>query len=148
MDFDFADILDRGRSSVGASDLHLTVGAPPMVRVRGQLQRARGYPTLDARRTRARSSTRSSPTTSASGSRTTGSSTSPTRSPATARFRVNAYFQRAAVGAAFRLIPTEIKPLEHARPAAASSRTSPRSRAASCSSPARPARASRPRSPR
>ena len=32
--------------------------------------------------------------------------------PGLARFRVNAYFQRAAVGAAFRLIPDEIKSLE------------------------------------
>jgi twitching motility protein PilT len=32
--------------------------------------------------------------------------------PGLARFRVNAYFQRAAVGAAFRLIPAEIKTLE------------------------------------
>jgi twitching motility protein PilT len=30
----------------------------------------------------------------------------------TSRFRVNYYLQRAAIGAAFRLIPTEIKPLE------------------------------------
>ena len=35
--------------------------------------------------------------------------------PGLARFRVNAYFQRASVGAAFRLIPAEIK---HARGAA------------------------------
>ncbi len=32
--------------------------------------------------------------------------------PGAARFRVNAYFQRASVGAAFRLIPFEITPLE------------------------------------
>jgi twitching motility protein PilT len=32
--------------------------------------------------------------------------------PGRARFRVNAYFQRAALGAAFRLIPFEISPLE------------------------------------
>ena len=44
--------------------------------------------------------------------RTTGSSTSPTRFPGAARFRVNAYFQRSALGAAFRLIPFEIAPLE------------------------------------
>jgi twitching motility protein PilT len=33
--------------------------------------------------------------------------------PGAARFRVNAYFQRAALGAAFRLIPFEIVPLEN-----------------------------------
>ena len=32
--------------------------------------------------------------------------------PGVARFRVNAFFQRASVGAAFRLIPSEIKSLE------------------------------------
>ena len=32
--------------------------------------------------------------------------------PGTARFRVNAYFQRTSVGAAFRLIPAEIKTLD------------------------------------
>jgi twitching motility protein PilT len=32
--------------------------------------------------------------------------------PGAARFRVNAYFQRSAVGAAFRLIPFEVAPLE------------------------------------
>ena len=39
--------------------------------------------------------------------------------PGLARFRVNAYFQRASIGAAFRLIPAEIKTLEAAEPARA-----------------------------
>ena len=67
--------------------------------------------------------------------------------PAHGRFRVNAYMQRASIGAAFRLIPDEIKTIEQlGLPPSCTS--SPRSRAASCSSPGRPARASRPRSPR
>ena len=36
MNFDFADILLEVIDA-GASDLHLTVGAPPMVRQRGRL---------------------------------------------------------------------------------------------------------------
>ena len=48
---------------------------------------------------------------------------------------MNAYFQRASLSAAFRLIPQDMPKL--ARPGAAErrSRTSPRSRVASCSSP-------------
>ncbi len=44
MHFDFADILIEVIEA-GASDLHLTVGAPPMVRERGKL-RALDYPQL------------------------------------------------------------------------------------------------------
>ncbi len=66
--------------------------------------------------------------------------------PGKARFRVNLYRQRESIGAAFRLIPYEIK---SSRPSASRrpSRTSPGCRAAWCSSPARPAPASRRRWP-
>src|SRR4051794_21597102 len=96
------DVVDRR-----ASDLHLTAGAAPTIRVRGRLTPLEDYPVL---------------------------STTDTREivyailsndqrqrlendwqldfaytiPGKARFRVNAYFQRAAIGAAFRLIPFEI----------------------------------------
>ena len=81
MDIDFADLLMEVVSR-RASDLHLTAGAHPTVRVRGRLTPLEEYPVLSPP-TRARSSTRSSPATSASAWRPTGSSTSPTRSPAT-----------------------------------------------------------------
>ncbi len=55
--------------------------------------------------------------------------------PGQARFRVNLYRQRDALGAAFRLIPYEIKPLEELGVPPAVRATSPRCRAASCSSP-------------
>ena len=58
------------------------------------------------------SSTRSSRPSSDAGSRPICSSTSPTWCPGRARFRVNAYFQRGAIAAAFRLIPTEIAPID------------------------------------
>ena len=115
MDFDFADVLLEVLERK-ASDLHITVGVPPMVRVRGRLTPMEGTPSCRAT-TRVRSSTRSSPTTSASAWRRTGSSTSPTRSPGHARFRVNAYFQRGSLGAAFRLIPAEDRVDRDAGPA-------------------------------
>ncbi len=68
--------------------------------------------------------------------------------PGRARFRVNIYRQRDALGAAFRIIPFEIKQARGPRRAAVGGRTSRRCRAASSSSPARPAPASRRRSRR
>ena len=51
MQLDFADVLlevvDRR-----ASDLHITAGAPPMVRVRGRLRADRGLPALTPTDTR------------------------------------------------------------------------------------------------
>ena len=64
--------------------------------------------------------------------------------PGRARFRVNMYRQRDSVGAAFRIIPFEIKKLEDLG-VPPRWPTSPRCRVGSCSSPVRPVRASRPR---
>ena len=107
----------RRRSSkevveLDASDLHMTVGAPPMVRVRGELQRARDYPRADLEGHPRHRLQDPLATTSASGSRRSGRSTSRTRCRRYGRFRVNAYMQRASIGAAFRLIPSEIKSIE------------------------------------
>ena len=68
--------------------------------------------------------------------------------PGHARFRVNAYFQRGTIGAAFRLIPAETVPIDQLGLPPVDPRVRAASRAASCSSPARPARASRRRWPR
>ncbi len=67
--------------------------------------------------------------------------------PGRSRFRVNAYFQRSALGAAFRLIPFEVVPLETLGCLRwwPSSPTGPEGW---CWSPAPPARGSRPRWPR
>src|SRR5205085_8198165 len=110
MELDFADVLlevvDRR-----ASDLHLTAGAPPMVRVRGRLTAMEGFPTLtptdtreivysilsDSQRQRCENNWQLDLA---------------YQIPGKARFRVNAYFQRSAVGAAFRLIPFDVVPLE------------------------------------
>jgi twitching motility protein PilT len=109
MDLDFAELLmevvDRR-----ASDLHMTAGAPPMVRVRGRLSPVEGYPVLKATDTR---EIVYSILSNAQRQKLENNwqidfaYTIPGR----ARFRVNAYFQRAAVGAAFRLIPFEVTPL-------------------------------------
>ena len=68
--------------------------------------------------------------------------------PASARFRVNVFQQRESLGAAFRLIPYEIKPLEALGMPAVGRELRRACRAAWCWSPARPAPASRPRWPR
>src|SRR5213078_1538675 len=95
MDFDFADILINVME-LGASDLHITAAAPPMVRLRGRLQPI-DYPILtEEQRKRLENDWQID-----------FSYTIPGR----ARFRVNAFYQRATVGAAFRLIPTRMPQL-------------------------------------
>ncbi len=110
MNIDFADILmevvDRR-----ASDLHLTAGAAPMVRVRGRLTALEGYPLLTP------ADTREIVYSILSNDQRQRLETNwqldfAYTIPGRARFRVNTYFQRAALGAAFRLIPFEIVPLE------------------------------------
>jgi len=110
MDLDFAEVLleviDRR-----ASDLHITAGAPPMVRVRGRLTPIDGYPPLT------QTDTREIVYSILSNSQRQKFETNwqldfAYQIPGKARFRVNAYFQRAAIGAAFRLIPFDVVPLE------------------------------------
>ena len=110
MDIDFAEVLlevlDRR-----ASDLHITAGAPPMVRVRGRLAPMEGYPVLTPSDTR---EVVYSILSNAQRQRLENDwqIDFAYQIPGAARFRVNAYFQRSALGAAFRLIPFEIVPLE------------------------------------
>jgi twitching motility protein PilT len=110
MDFDFAEllleVLDRR-----ASDLHLTAGAPPTVRVRGRLVQLEDYPTLtpgDTREVIYSILTNDQRQRLETNWQLDFAYTVPNR----ARFRVNAYFQRAALGAAFRLIPVEITSID------------------------------------
>jgi twitching motility protein PilT len=110
MDIDFAQVL-KDVIEINASDLHLTVGSAPMIRVRGELRGLDGYPQLSSKDTRD----------------TIYSILSNDQRkrleedwqvdfsysvPRMGRFRVNAYMQRASVGAAFRLIPSEIKSVD------------------------------------
>ncbi len=99
------EVLERD-----ASDLHLSVGSPPIIRINGQLERL-DYPRLSANDTREliysilsqeqRQRLENEWEIDFSYS-----------VPGRARFRVNAYFQRNSLGAAFRLIPILIKKLE------------------------------------
>ena len=99
-------VIDRG-----CSDLHMTAGAAPTVRRNGQLVALDEYPVLTpqliqktlyailSQKQRERFEENLELDFAYS-------------LPGRARFRVNLYKQRDAVGAAFRLIPYEIKPLE------------------------------------
>jgi twitching motility protein PilT len=103
MDIDFADILMEVVSR-RASDLHLSAGANPTVRIRGRLTALEDYPVLSGTDTR-----------EIVYSILTGDQRQRLETnwqldfaysiPGHARFRVNAYYQRGAIGAAFRLIP-------------------------------------------
>jgi len=109
MNFDFADVLIEVME-LGASDLHLTAGSPPMVRKRGQLQPL-DYPMLTPQVTR--ETIYSFLTNDQRKKLENELQVDLSYSiPGRARFRVNAYFQRASLSAAFRLIPTEMPRFE------------------------------------
>ena len=96
------DVVERK-----ASDLHLTAGAPPMLRQRGRLVALENYPRLTPEDTR--EFIYSILTTEQRRRLETDLQLDFAYVvPGRARFRVNAYFQRGAVAAAFRLIPSEI----------------------------------------
>jgi twitching motility protein PilT len=110
MSLDFADLLLEVIER-NASDLHLTAGAHPTVRVRGRLQGLEEYPVMTIERTR---EIVYSILTNDQRQRleTDWQIDFAYSIPGRARFRVNAYYQRGAIGAAFRLIPTTIKSVE------------------------------------
>jgi twitching motility protein PilT len=95
----------------GGSDLHLTGGAPPVVRVHGDLERLDEYPPMTPRslqgmiyailpqklRERFEQDLELDMSYSL---------------PQRARFRVNVFMQRDAIGAVFRVIPFEIKTID------------------------------------
>jgi twitching motility protein PilT len=109
-EIDFAAIITQVVQR-GASDLHITAGAPPTIREKGSLRPLQGYGPMTPNQTRAL---------------VYGILSNDQRQklethlqldfaysvPNLARFRINCYFQRNAISAAFRLIPTEIKTLE------------------------------------
>jgi len=94
-----------------ASDLHLTVGAPPAMRVNGTLQRFEDVPELTPEDTHQMLyrilSTEQQKQLEINRHIDLAHSI-----PGLARFRVNVFFQRGTLGAAFRLIPADIKTLE------------------------------------
>ena len=108
-DFDFSEVLTR-MVQMRASDVHLTPGFHPAVRVRGQIQALDDLPVLtpqatreivysvlnDDQRKRFENNLQLDFAYAI---------------PNVARFRVNCFFQRGAISAAFRHIPQEIKSL-------------------------------------
>jgi twitching motility protein PilT len=104
------DLLEK-LVELGGSDLHISVGSPPAVRKRGHIDRLEGYEALLPDDTR--------------GLLYRILSSEQQKQfeikrqldfayaiPGLARFRVNVYYQREAVGAAFRVIPQDIKSAE------------------------------------
>src|SRR3954467_13475846 len=94
-----------------ASDLHVTVGTPPAMRVHGVLERYEDVPALTPEDTQ-QLLYRILSTEQQKHLEVNRQIDLAHSIPGLARFRVNVYWQREALGAAFRLIPTEIKTLE------------------------------------
>ncbi len=110
MDFDFSEVLRR-MVEARASDVHLTAGFPPAIRDKGKITPMDGFPVLGNQDTREvvysilnddqrkRFETQKQLDFAYA-------------IPGVARFRVNCFFQRGAVSAAFRLIPQDIPGLD------------------------------------
>jgi twitching motility protein PilT len=94
-----------------ASDLHLSVGTPPALRVRGHIERLEEFAPLTADDTR-QLLYRILSTERQKNFEIHRQLDFSHAIPGVARFRVNVYHQRESVGAAFRLIPDELKTLE------------------------------------
>jgi twitching motility protein PilT len=109
-DFDFSAVLGH-MVEVKASDVHITPGFPPAIREKGKIRPMEGFPVLNGQQTR---------------EVVYGILNDDQRKrfennqqldfayaiPGVARFRVNCFFQRGSVSAAFRLVPQEIPALD------------------------------------
>ena len=102
---------------VRASDVHLTPGFAPAIRVRGRISPMEDYPPLTPQDTReiVYSILNDDQRKRFENNQQLDFAYA---IPDVARFRVNCYFQRGAISAAFRLIPVEIAEPRVARPAA------------------------------
>lgn len=101
--------LLREAVRAGASDLHLTVGMPPMLRIFGSLKQLEGHPPLKPGGTELYVFEMLN---NEQKERLVqhGEIDFSYRVPGSARFRVNAYRQRGSYGAAIRVIPTQVPP--------------------------------------
>jgi twitching motility protein PilT len=108
--FDFAELLMEVLHR-RASDLHVTAGQHPVIRVRGRLVQLEDYPVLTTTATR---EVIYSILTNDQRQRleTDWQLDFAYAIPGVARFRVNAYVQRQAISAAFRLIPQELPSID------------------------------------
>jgi twitching motility protein PilT len=109
MNFEFADLLLE-TIRLDASDLHLAVGTPPVVRLKGHLKRL-DHAELTAQDTREIIYSILS-NDQRKRLETDWQVDFSYSVPNEGRFRVNAYFQRGAIGAAFRMIPSTIRSVE------------------------------------
>jgi len=105
------DALLERMVALDASDLHITVGSHPVVRVRGKLDRLEDAPQLSPEDTQTLLY-RILSTEQQKQLEIKRNIDFAHAIPGLARFRVNVFFQRETLSAAFRLIPTEIKTLE------------------------------------
>jgi twitching motility protein PilT len=110
MSVDFAAVLTK-MVEVRASDVHLTPGFPPALRVRGRIVPMDDYPQLGPQDTReiVYSILNDSQRKRFENQQQLDFAYA---IPGVARFRVNTFFQRGAISAAFRHIPAEIESLD------------------------------------
>src|SRR3954447_1036159 len=108
--FDFADVITR-MTEERASDVHLSPGYPPAIRVRGRIVPVDGYSELTPQQTR---DTVYSLLNDDQRKRFESHKQLDLAYavPGVSRFRVNCFFQRGSISAAFRRIPHEIPQLE------------------------------------
>src|SRR5687767_6481281 len=110
MSVDFASVLTK-MAEVKASDVHLTPGFAPAMRVRGRITPMDDYPELTPQDTREIVYAILN-----DAQRKTFENNLQLdfayAIPNVGRYRVNCFFQRGAISAAFRLIPSEIASLE------------------------------------
>jgi twitching motility protein PilT len=110
MEFDFSEVLTR-MVELRASDVHLSPGFPPAMRVRGRISPMDEYARLTPQETRevVYSILNDDQRKRFENSKQLDLAYS---IPGVGRYRVNCFFQRGAISAAFRLIPQDILSLE------------------------------------
>ena len=105
------DMLLERVVELNASDLHLTAGSKPAIRLHGHIELLSDFPELDPDMTR-QLIYRITTTEQQKRLEIDRQLDFAYGLRGLARFRVNAYYQRDAIAGAFRLIPTDIKALE------------------------------------
>jgi twitching motility protein PilT len=108
--FSIDDLLEH-MVALGASDLHVTTGSQPVIRLNGRLERIEEFPRLTPEDTQ-RLLYRILSTEQQKHLEINRQIDVSHSIPGLARFRVNVYFQRESLGAAFRMIPTDLKTLD------------------------------------
>jgi twitching motility protein PilT len=110
MDLDFSEVLAR-MVETNASDVHLTPGVPPAMRDKGKIVQMEGFPVLTSQETReiVYSILNDDQRKRFENQKQLDFAYA---IPNVARFRVNCFFQRGAVSAAFRLVPQDIPSLD------------------------------------